>query len=401
VSRVTLADLWRTDADHRDASAARAITMLDGLITLALLLEIETEAWLDTAVPHRLIAAIAGLALASPLLVRRRWPTSAFLAGFLFAAVMSSPLGDNAMKGMTGPVFPSFVLAYNAGVLLKPQAGLRLLSAGILMLVLGAVWSELAGEHTGAELAQELLSITVLPAVFWGLGLLWAERSRRAQASAELLERVRAEREQHRQDAVARERIRIGQELQDIIAQNVSAIMIQAAGARQFIGSDPDRAREAILKVERAGSEALADLRRTLGLLRDQDEPRKLTPQPSLKQVEALLETARGRGLQCAFQIQGEPGPLSPGVDLVSYRIIETVLQGLSPASTEPVLVRVGYGRTRLDVEIRGGGTPPTSPNLCAISDRVELYDGTLAVSAPTPQTFEILAELPLPAVSR
>lgn len=376
-------------------------TARDVLITLVLLLEIEIEAWLDTDVPHRSVAALAGVALAAPVLVRRRRPAAALLVGFLVAAMMSSPPGDNAMKGMTGPVFPSFVLAYNSGVMLRPRAALRVLAAGVLLLAAGAVWAEIAREQTGSKLAQELLSIGVLPVALWGLGWLWAERSRRVKATAELLDRIEHEREQHRQDAVARERIRIGQELHDIIAQNVSAILIQAAGARRLIASDPERAREAMLKVERAGSEALDDLRRTLGLLRDQEESRRLSPQPSLSQVDALLETARERGLRCALKTEGQARPLSAGVDLVSYRIIEAALQLLSTHSNMPAGVLIGYGRRELAVKIRGSGPPPSDRSLRVISDRVALYDGTFEVCAATPEEFEILAELPLPAVSR
>ena len=280
---------------------------LDGLIALVLLLEIELEAWLDTGVPHRLIGAIGAALLAAPVVVRRRWPAAALLAGFLVAAALSTPPAGNALKNMTGPVFPSLVLAYTAGARLEPRRGLAVLAVGVALLIAGSVWAELAHEPTGTKLAQELVSGIVLPGAFWCLGWLWRERSRRAAAFAELLERVKREREQHTQHAIAHERIRIGRELQDIIAQNVGAIVIQAAGARRLIGSEPDRAREAILAVERVGSEALADLRRALGLLRGADDPRKLSPHPGLAQLDALLESVRQRGLDCNLRTDGDP----------------------------------------------------------------------------------------------
>ncbi|MBV9804837.1 MAG: hypothetical protein JO130_16675 [Solirubrobacterales bacterium] len=401
--KTSVRSLLRTSDALRDRRPPLlSATALDGLIALVLLLEIELEAWLDTGVPHRLIAAIGAAFLVAPVVVRRRWPAAALLAGFLVAAVLSSPPADNALKNMTGPVFASLVLAYTAGARLKPRRGLSALAGGVTLLIAASVWAELAHEQTGTKLAQQLVSSIVLPGALWWLGCLWRERSRRAAAFAELLERMQREGEQHKQDAVAHERIRIGRELQDIIAQNVSAIVIQAAGARRLIGSEPDRAREAILAVERAGSEALADLRRTLGLLRGEDDPRKLAPQPGLAQLDALLESVRQRGPDCTLRTDGDPARLSTGVDLLSYRIVEAAL-GLHEVDRDaPALVRIGYRRTRLQIEVSGGGRAPAPHGeLRGIFDRVALYHGTLDVSVPAPDTFAIHAELPLAVAER
>ena len=120
------------------------------------------------------------------------------------------------------------------------------------------------------------------------------ERSRRAAAFDELAARRRPS--TSRAAAAPRspqERDRIGRELQDIIAHSVSAMVIQAGGARRLLRSDPDRARDSILSVEQTGREALADLRRLLGMLRKDDDPRALAPAAGLDQLTALLDSIR------------------------------------------------------------------------------------------------------------
>lgn len=375
---------------------------LNRAIALVLVLEIELEAWLDAGVRHRVIAAVGAVLLVAPILFRRRRPAAALFAGLLAAAALSAPTAENALSGMTGPVLPSLILAYTAGDRLELRRGLSVLTAGVAVLIAANVWTELVHVPTNTRLAQVIASSIVLPGGLWCLGRLARERSQRAAAFAELLQRVRHERARHEHDAAARERMRIGRELHDIIAQNLGAIVLQAAGARGLIGSEPSRAREAILTVERAGSEALGDLRRTLGLLRCEEERRTLSPQPSLAQLDALLDPVRRRGVECAVRIDGDPATRSAGVDLVGYRIVETALHLLRADHPAPVVVRIGYGTTRLEVEVSAGGRVPSPDGeLRAIAERVALYDGTLQVSAPTPDSFAIHARLPLARAER
>ena len=168
--------------------------------------------------------------------------------------------------------------------------------------------------------------VCLLFATPWFVGRLVRERSRRAAAFSELAVQAAAEHDERERAAIAQERVRIGGELQDIIAHSVSAMVIQAGGARRLLRSDPERARDSILNVEQTGREALADLRRLLGMLRKDDDPRALAPQPGLDQLTTLLDSVRDGGLECELRSAGEPIDLTPGVDLVGYRVIERVL---------------------------------------------------------------------------
>jgi len=376
--------------------------LVDGLIALVLLLELELESWLDTVVPgpHRLGAALASVVLVAPVAVRRRWPAAAFVACAAVAGVLQGPPLDNVLDGITGTILPLLLLAFTAGARLNLRRGLTAAVTAAALIAGGTVWST-AGPATGYSLGSELVSAIGLPLLLWGFGWMWRERSRRAAAFAALMARLDRERGQHELAAAADERIRIGRELQDIIAQNVGAIIIQAGGARQVIGTDPTRASAAMLAVERTGREALADLRRALGLLRADDDPRELAPQPGLDHVGALLESVRRRGLECSLRTVGGTGRLTAGVDLLGYRVIEAVLLG-ADVEHRPTDVTLDYGRGRLAVEIRGqGSVTGLSQQLHGITERIALYDGTLTVQPETPGGFAISAQLPRGAGTR
>jgi signal transduction histidine kinase len=136
--------------------------------------------------------------------------------------------------------------------------------------------------------------------------------SRRTGAFRELAAQAAAEQDTWDAAAIAAERARIGSELQDIIAHSISAMVIQAGSARLVLRSDPDRARDSIHTVERTGRQTLSDLRRLLGMLRKDDDPRALSPQPGLSQITALIDSVRRAGLTCEQSTIGDPINLTP-----------------------------------------------------------------------------------------
>ena len=196
-----------------------------------------------------------------------------------------------------------------------------------------------------AAIATDLFFVGLVFAAPWFVGRLTRERTRRVVAFRELAAQAAAEREERKRAAIAEERVRIGRELQDVIAHNVSAMVIQAGGARQLLRTDPERARATILSVEQVGREALGDLRRVLGLLRKDEDPRALAPQPGLDQLPALLDSIREAGLECDLTLEGEPIGLTPGVDLVGYRVIEAALRTAAASAAGALWSRSATGR--------------------------------------------------------
>jgi signal transduction histidine kinase len=149
---------------------------------------------------------------------------------------------------------------------------------------------------------SELSFAAVIAVAPWFLGRLERERSRRGRAFAAVAAHAATERAERAEAAIKADRIRIGSELEDVIAHNLSAMVIQAGGARRWPRNDQAQARESILAVERTGRDALADLRRLLGVLRKEDDPGALAPQPGLDQMPALLDAIGATGRRCRLQ---------------------------------------------------------------------------------------------------
>jgi signal transduction histidine kinase len=231
----------------------------------------------------------------------------------------------------------------------------------------------------------------------WAVGRALSERGRRA---AEL--EVRADRlQREHESAVAEERARIARELHDVIAHSVSVMTVQAGAARLLLDGDPERARDSLLSLENTGRQALADMRRLLGILRSDHERAALRPQPGIGDVPALVDQMRAAGLRADLSIEGEPKPLAPGVDLTAYRIVQEALtNALKHAAPAPARVAVRYARDTLAVEVvndgplRGNGRP--GHGLVGMRERVGLYGGTLTAGPTDEGGFRVHAELPV-----
>ncbi len=368
---------------------------LDALVALAIMIELQLESWLDNGItgPHRVPTAVAAVLTAAPVAVRRRWPAGA-LVGCAAVGTIEELLGGrlSATTGL-GTMLALVLLAYSVGAWLELRDGLVALLLAFAIFAAGFVFHP-SSTATGG-IGAVLFFAGLVFAAPWAVGRLARERNRRAGAFRQLAAQTSAERQERKRAAIAHERLRIGSDLQDVIAHSVSAMVIQAGGARQLLRDDPDRARDSILAVERTGREALADLRGLLGMLRKDDDARALAPQPGLDQLPALLETAREAGLDCRLETEGTPIDLTPGVDLVGYRVVEAALQIAAEHDCHNATVTARYDPNQVDLEIRGD-TPilDLEHEMRGIAERVALYDGSLRVL--TADGFALRAQLPL-----
>jgi signal transduction histidine kinase len=369
---------------------------IDMLVALALLIEIELECLFDGTVrDSRLpVTMVAAALVIAPVAVRRRRPAAALLfasAVMTIQALLGNGLGASSGVSM---MLALALLAYGTGAWLDLRHGLR-------ALVLGAVafsgFIFLSEPSASSAVGSELFALAVVFAAPWFVGRVARERGRRAAAFRELAAQAAIEHERHERAAIAQERERIGGELQDIIAHSVSAMVIQAGGARRLLRSDPARARDSILTVERTGREALADMRRLLGMLRKDEDQRALAPQPGLDQLASLLDSMRQAGLACELRTEGEPVDLTPGLDLVGYRVIEAALLNAASHHSSHSVVTVRYGGERLELDIRGDGRmPELERELRSMSERLALYDGSLRAMPTVGDGFALQARLPL-----
>jgi signal transduction histidine kinase len=373
-------------------------TRLDAVLAVAIAIEVGLERWFVPGVAdsRRALAVVTAVALAAPVAVRRRWPAGALVACAAVPAIQSLVGGDLDHNSGLGVMLALIVLAYStaAWVPLRRAAWAPVVAAVVFSgFVVGSAPSVSAG------VGDELFFVALVFVAPWFVGRLMRERSRRAAAFRELAAQADAERAQRELSAIAQERVRIGRELQDIIAHSVSAMVIQASGARSLLASEPERARDSILVVEQTGREALADLRRLLGVLRKDEDPRALAPQPGLDQVETLLESIRESGLRCELSEDGEPADLTPGVDLVGYRVVEATLACAARHGTRHAAVTVRYQPGGLELDIRGDGSrPDVDLELHGMAQRVALYGGNLR-ALPVADGFALRARLPLASV--
>jgi signal transduction histidine kinase len=376
---------WRpAGLDGRRADAVVALGMVVAL-------ELELRSHLEGS--HGLVTAAAAVLFAGPISVRRRWPGGSLLICSVVA--LAQGLLGGHLDAANGIILPPVLLSYGVGAWLDDARGLATLVGGALVFS-GYVLSTPTPATIGG-LAEDALFLALLFAIPWFVGRLARASNRRAKAFRELAQRAAAESSLHERAAIEAERARIRHELQDIIAHSVSAMIVQSGGARRMLRSEPERARDSILSVEHTGREALADLRRLLGMLRKDDDPRALAPQPGLGQLPALRESMREGGLECRLRYDGAPIDLTPGVDLVSYRVVEAVLLRALHHRCRTAEVVVRYRPERLELEIRGDrADPQIEHELVGIAERVRLYDGTLRPIVADGGGFALLTRLPL-----
>jgi signal transduction histidine kinase len=373
---------------------------VDVAVAVALIVDLILEATLGAGLPDRLATALFAVPFAAPIAVRRRWPAGAVIA--CTAAGLLEDAFDGQLFNLPShsTTIVLMLCSYGAGAWLAPRRSFVAIgvAAGLLA---GDQMIQLYVTHVDGGDLSACATLQALFLVPWVLGRLVYERTRRADAFAALAAQAAAESAERERAAVTQERLTIGRELQDIIAHNVSVMVVQAGGARRLLGSEPDRARESILTVEQVGREALAEMRRLLGLLRKDDDPRALSPQPGLEQLPELARTLGDTGLACELRVEGEPIALTPGIDLVGYRVIETALETAVAARCTHASATIRYQQRRLELEIRGEGPLRDAGDaMRAVTERVELYGGELDVlPAAERDEFALRCRLPLEGV--
>ncbi|WP_037850782.1 sensor histidine kinase [Streptomyces sp. NRRL S-340] len=294
--------------------------------------------------------------------------------------------------------------------------------------LLGGTWIY-AGAVSGAETMLSVIGQAIgYPLVLWWFG-------HGARRTAELTVQLRAEQARRARREVALERVRIARELHDVIAHHMAVINIQAGLARFVFDTDARTAREALTVIGSAGGEALAELRRMLGLLRadgldetdetdDTNGPGALDgpggaggpdgapagraatePAPGLDRLEEMVERVRAGGVPVELRVRGTARPLSPGVQLCVYRVVQEALTNvLKHARGADAVVELVYLPGELDVSVTDDGAVParfpgsTGHGLIGMRERAKLYGGTIVVGPRREGGFGVHLTLPAPA---
>jgi signal transduction histidine kinase len=173
---------------------------------------------------------------------------------------------------------------------------------------------------------------------------------------------------------------------------------------RRLLGPKQEREREALLVVEQTGREALAEMRRMVGVLRRPEEAPALAPQPSLEHLDRLVDQVREAGLAVEVRIEGSPAPLPPGVDLTAYRLVqEGLTNALKHARATSAEVLVKYGDDAVEVVVsddgRGDGDGAAGGHgLVGMRERVSVYGGELHAGPRPDGGYSLRARLPVVA---
>jgi signal transduction histidine kinase len=219
--------------------------------------------------------------------------------------------------------------------------------------------------------------------------------------------RLQQERASEMRHALAEEQARIARELHDIIAHNVSVMVVQAAAARDVFDLDPARARAALGAIEATGRRAMIELRRLLGAVRsDDNEVADFTPQPGLSQLDTLIGEVRAAGLPVELQIHGQPFALPSGVELSAYRIVQEALTNtLKHAHASCATVAVHYEEGELGINVYDDGIGAAAKSdgsqgrgIIGMRERVVLFGGSLTAGPQADRGFEVRARFPLPS---
>jgi signal transduction histidine kinase len=336
----------------------------------------------------------AVLVLASPLLARRRYPVGALVATGV--CVVAASLVDN---GLVEHPFVGFLfgLAVCALFGLRPTRTQSVAGLGF-MIAAGAIVT--ANDPTSK--GGDYLWTSVTFVVAWIVGFAVGGKHREAGEAKARADRAEREREERARRAVTDERARIARELHDVVGHSVSVMTVQASAVRRLVDPDQETVREALLVVEETGRQALAEMRRMVGVLRHPEDAPALAPQPSLDEIQKLVAHTRDAGLPVELRIEGHPVQLPAGVDTTAYRFVQEGLTNAikhAKADRAEVVVRYEDGHVELTVTDDGCGDGKgegSGHGLVGMRERISVYGGELE-AGPRPQGgFRLRARLPV-----
>jgi signal transduction histidine kinase len=396
---------WLRAFDRRNA------TFVD--LGLALALFVLCSGWVvkhDSLRPSLWFVA----ALTFPLVFRRRAPMTVFLViaavAFVQWLVTGPGLADLAL----------LVALYTVAL----ESEWPLVTAAVVILEAGVVMATLRWEPA-LNNVQSIVFLTGL--VFTALLAGVVVRALRSQLDwlAERAERLEVERDQQASLAAATERARIAREMHDVVSHNIQVMVTLADAASAAQVTDPARAAEAIGEVSSTGRQALTDMRRMLGVLRDEPEPAgadatgaattgtatgsgraPFAPQPGLRELNALVERVRGTGLDVSIRREGVPFEVSGAAGLTVYRVVQEALTNALKHADEPTEVKVRLVFADPDVSVRitdDGRTRVSVPataaadgghGLSGMAERAAAFGGTLRAGPRDAGGWEVEAML-------
>ena len=375
-----------TSMDRRAWAFDIAVAVLVLAVELALLLDDRSAS---------ATALTATLATGAALALRRVAPLAVLAVAL--AAAIAIIAGGETPSGLS-------ILVALATVAAHCERRVSLAALALTAVVVTAL-SVARGDDDGSpSVVVGVLAGAPLAAGVWGLGAYVRSQRRlreELEARAASLER---EREQLARIAVQEERTAIARELHDIVAHSVGVMLLGVRGARDVLRSAPAVADETLARVETSGERSVDELRRMLALLRDPGAGADWRPQPSLADLDALLDEHRAAGLDVTLRVDGVRPPLPEGVEVSVFRIVQEALTNARRhARAQRVVVGLAFRAGSVEVEIEDDGAAPPAAaerglGLVGMRERVALLDGELDVGPGRDGGYRVAVRLPVAA---
>jgi signal transduction histidine kinase len=367
--------------------AAAQPLLVDGVIAVLLTVIAQAQAAANVSLVDRgLLLVMTGV-----VAVRRRAPLFTALTVAGAAALM-------AITPQQPSVFGEYLALILAAYTVAERRSIRFAVVGGLAMVGGVIVHDLASPDydTASAIAGDL----VVPVLIWGLGRVVHFQNARADRAQVLLQQLEHDQADLARRAVAAERAHLARELHDIVTHSLSVVVIQSQGAQRVLDGPEPQVRRSLADIETAGRTALTEMRRLLGLLREDELTHAVGP--GLADISDLLAQVRAAGLTVQFTESGAAGRVDPAVELSVYRVVqEAMTNALKYAPGSTVTVRIDHDTDSIDVHVLNDGAGPPSPRagghgLLGMRERVSLYGGTLEVGALENGGFGVRARLPL-----
>jgi signal transduction histidine kinase len=361
------------------------------------------------------------LAVSLPLCLRRRFPVSVLIVtSIAFIGLQARFVPESIMSSIC-----LFVALYTAGAWGRDRRIVDAVRTVVVVAMFGwlaytlsaTAYADLGGDPSPnakgplPEATAQVIYVTVVNILYFGAAWMFGNQSwnqARQQTELEVLtEQLRAERDENARRAVIAERVRIARELHDVVAHHVSLMGVQAGAARRVLERDPELARTTLQTIEDSGRNAVDEMHRLLGMLRegDQAEPAEhRSPAPGVEQLAELVERTAGPGLRTEFTVVGDERPLPRSISVSGYRIVQEALTNtVRHAGAARVDVRLRYLRDAVEFEIvddgRGRSSATTGSGLghVGMRERVGLHGGELDIGRRPEGGYRVRARMPAP----
>jgi signal transduction histidine kinase len=345
----------------------------------------------------------APIVIGAPIAVRRKYPTEVF---WTIIGIGAFEVFTPAFISPSGLAVP--IALYSLAACRPRRQSLTALAVCVVGALVATIRINLGTAHNQILVYGFLVGLLSSPMVIaWIAGDSMQYRRSYYVDLEEKARRLERERDQQAQIAAATERARIARELHDVVAHNVSVMVVQAEGAAYAMDTSPEATRKALGAIADTGRSALAEMRRLLGVLRAQDGEADRAPQPGIDQLEDLLEQVKSTGVMVEFTVEGVPVELPQGVALAAYRIVQESLTNARKHGGATVKARVAmhYSEHELRLAVQDNGHGADAPTdgqgngLTGMRERVAMFGGEFSAGPMLTGGFRVEAALPYESV--